>query len=74
MIEIHSIFGLCLPADMELADIEHCSIPETDTPGINKTNCPAGNADNSPSTDEPSSSTTGSKARLPEVKKIFKLE
>lgn len=38
MIEIHSIFGLCVPADMELADIEHNSIPETDTPGINKTN------------------------------------
>ena len=54
MIEIHSIYGLCVPADMELADIEHCSIPETDTPGINETDCPpTGNADNSPSTGNP---------------------
>lgn len=64
MIEIHSIYGLCVPSDMELADIEHASFPEniqavpvaeeeTDTPGIFETNCPAGNADNSPSTDKP---------------------
>lgn len=49
MIEIHSIYGLCIPVDMSLADIEHASIPETDTPGIIETNYPTGNADNSPS-------------------------
>lgn len=54
MIEIHSIFGLCIPADMGLADIEHASIPE-DTPGItlNQSFPVTGNADNSPSTDKP---------------------
>lgn len=64
MIEIHSIYGLCVPSDMELADIENASIPETDTPGKTKTNVPNGNADNSPSTDKHSSSTTKSEKNI----------